>query len=196
MTKNKNDKKENKLGFVVLIASVLILALAVSYAIWAQTYHGKKENKMNTATLILTLDESASKGISLLNTVPVTDEKGVTFDPYTFTVQNSGTTEAKYRILLVNDENEYQKHGCSDLKLDWSNIRYSFAKDKEAATVGNLGETGGVLNEGILKVDAKSSYSLKLWIKAEATNEIMNRHFHGIIKVEAIQSDQELPVND
>ena len=161
-----DSKKENKLGFIVLIVSVLICALAVSYAIWTQTYHGKKENKMDTATLILTLDESASKGISLLNTVPVTDDK------------------------------KYKEHGCSSLKLDWSNIKYSFSKDNEVATIGNLGTSGGVLTEGILKTDDKSSYSLKLWIKAEATNEIMNQHFHGLIKVEAIQSDQELPVND
>ena len=76
------------------------------------------------------------------------------------------------------------------------NIKYSFSKDNEVATIGNLGTSGGVLTEGILKTDDKSSYSLKLWIKAEATNEIMNQHFHGLIKVEAIQSDQELPVND
>lgn len=191
-----DSKKENKLGFIVLIVSVLICALAVSYAIWTQTYHGKKENKMDTATLILTLDESASKGISLLNTVPVTDDKGESFEPYTFTVKNSGTTDAKYRILLVNDEKKYKEHGCSNLKLDWSNIKYSFSKDNEVATIGNLGTSGGVLTEGVLKTDDKSSYSLKLWIKAEATNEIMNQHFHGLIKVEAIQSDQELPVND
>ena len=134
-----DSKKENKLGFIVLIVSVLICALAVSYAIWTQTYHGKKENKMDTATLILTLDESASKGISLLNTVPVTDDKGESFEPYTFTVKNSGTTDAKYRILLVNDEEKYKEHGCSSLKLDWSNIKYSFSKDNEVATIGNLG---------------------------------------------------------
>lgn len=193
---NKKGKKENKLGFVVLIASMLICAVAVTYAIWTQTFPGQKINKMDTATLILTLDESMSDGISLINTVPVTDNKGLTYDPYTFTIKNSGTTDARYRILLVNDTEKYKKDNCTDKMLPWSNIKFAFAEKNDVATKGNLADTAGLLQEGVLKSGETSSYNLRLWIKQEATNEIMNQHFHGLIKVEAIQSDQTLPTND
>lgn len=193
MSKKKEKmNKENKLGVIVLTFSALICVLALSYAVWTQLYNGEKKNEINTATLILTLDDKASDGINLINTIPVTDSKGLTFTPYTFEVTNSGTIDANYRILLVNDTKTYEKDSCSDKKLDWSNIKYSFSKNGEAATTGILSDTSGVLNLGIINSQATDSYSLRLWVKESATNEIMGMHFHGLIKVEAVQSDQSL----
>lgn len=190
--KSKEQKKENKLGLVVFIFSMIICLVAVSYAAWTQIFQGQKENTIDTATLILTLDESESNAISLINAVPVTDTKGLTYEPYTFKVKNSGTIDANYRIMIVNDTEKYESDHCSDSKLDWSNIKYSFSKNNEAATVGILSDTSGILNLGTIEANETDSYSLKLWIKSEATNEIMNKHFHGVIKVEAVQSDQVL----
>lgn len=191
--KEENEvKKENKLGFIVLTLSVTICIIAVSYAVWTQVYMGTQENKINTATLILELDESESEGISLTNAIPVTDAKGLTYDAYTFKIKNSGTTDANYKISLINDDDKYTSDGCSANKLAWSNIKYSFSKNDEEAIMGLLSDDNGVLNLGTIKAKETDSYSLKLWIKSSATNEIMNQHFHGVIKVEAIQSDQIL----
>lgn len=190
--KKENQKKENKLGLVVLIFSIIICLIAVSYAVWSNIFEGKTENQLETATLILTLDESESNAISLMNAIPVSDNKGLTSKPYTFKVTNSGTISANYRIMLVNDTETYKKDKCSDNMLDWSNIKYSFSKNDEAATRGVLSDTAGVLNLGTIDANTTDSYSLKLWIKSEATKEIMNQHFHGVIKVEAVQSDQVL----
>ena len=55
-----------------------------------------------------------------------------------------------------------------------------------------MSANGGVLNIGEIDANEIDSYSLILWIKSDATNEVMNNHFHGIIKVDAIQSDQNL----
>lgn len=189
----KETKKENRLGFLVLILCLFICFISIGYALWQQVFKGEKVNELNTATLILTLDESTSNGISLLNLVPVTDKKGQTFTPHTFKVKNSGTTDANYRLLIVNDTKKHNEDSCSDNKLQWSNIKYSLSKNGEAATTALLSDTAGVLNMGKLGVGQTDSYSLKLWIKSEAGNEIMNQHFHGLIRVEAIQGDQALP---
>ncbi len=188
----EKKKKENKLGLIVLIFSIIICLLTVSYAIWTQMFPGTKENKLNTATLILTMNEANNTAISLTNAVPVSDQKGLTYKPYTFTVKNSGTASANYRIMLVNDTNSYETDGCEDMKLDWSNIKYSFAKNNEVTTTGVLSDTAGVLNIGTISPKETDSYSLILWIRSEATSEIMNHHFHGKIKIDAIQSDQAL----
>ncbi len=186
------EKKEHKLGMIVLVLSIFICLIAVGYAVWTRVFTGDKENSIDTATLILTLDESESNEISLIHTVPVSDEKGLTFKPYTFKVKNSGTIAANYRLKIVDNEELYESDGCSSKKLDWSNIKYSFKKNDEVATTGILEDIDGVLNIGTIDNGDTDTYSLILWIKSEATNEIMNQHFHGIIKVEAIQSDQEL----
>lgn len=192
MKKNEEKKRENKLGLIVFILCLFICFIAVGYAVWTQVFKGEKVNELNTATLILTLDEESTNGISLLNSVPVTDAKGQTYKPYTFKVRNSGTTDANYRIMLVNDTDRYLEDSCNDKKLSWQNIKYSFAKNGDTATTSLLSESEGILNMGTIKVGEEDSYSLKLWINSEAGNEIMNQHFHGLIKVEAIQSDQTL----
>lgn len=184
----KNNKKNKAIFFLVFL--VLLLFVAVGYAAWTRVYNGEKENSIDTATLILTLDETESNEISLINTVPVSDTKGVTFRPYTFKLKNSGTITANYRLKVIDYEKAYNDDMCS--KLDWSNIRYSLKKDNEVATIGNLGEINGVLNIGEIDALETNTYSLILWIKSDATNEVMNQHFHGMIKVDAIQSDQEL----
>ena len=188
----KEKKREYKLGITVFAISAFICFIAVGYAAWTKVYHGEKENSIDTATLILTLDESESNEISLVNAVPVTDQKGLTYDPYIFKLKNSGTITAKYRIKIIDDDKTYTSDGCSNRKLDWSNIKYSFKKNNEVATTGLLSDIDGILNIGEIDANETDDYSLILWIKSEATNEIMNQHFHGIIKVDAIQSDQEL----
>ena len=195
MKKKKDMKKENKLGLIVLICSIFVCLVAVSYAIWTKTFFGQKENSIDTATLILTLDESESNSISLINAVPVSDQKGLTYDPYDFKVRNSGTIPVRYRVMIVNDTALYKANHATDKMLDWSNIKYSFSKNSEAATKGLLSDTSGVLKDqfdNVIEPGQTDTYSLKLWIKSEATNEIMNQQFHGTIKVEAVQSDQTL----
>ena len=186
------SKKINRLGLCVLILSIIICVFAVSYAAWVRIYEGKKVNSIDTATLILTLDNSEKNAIDLTTAIPVSDNKGLTYVPYTFTLRNSGTVGANYRLMLVNDTETYTKDGCSSKQLDWSNIRYSFQKNNEPSIKGNLSDTSGILDIGSISSEEKNSYSLKLWIKDSATNEIMNQHFHGVIKVEAIQEDQQL----
>lgn len=190
--KKNEDKKEYKVGLIVFAISAFICFVAVGYAAWTKVYEGTKENSIDTATLILTLDENESNEISLINTVPVSDAKGLTFDPYTFKLKNSGTITAKYRIKIIDDEEKYAQDGCSNRKLDWSNIKYSFKKNNEVATTGILSDVGGVLNVGEIDANHTDNYTLILWIKSSATNEIMNQHFHGKIKVDAIQNDQDL----
>lgn len=186
------EKGVNKISLIILVVFMLFCFIAVGYAVWTKIYEGEKENTIDTATLILTLDESNSNEISLVNTVPVSDTKGLTFNPYVFKLQNSGSIQANYRIRIINDEDKYTEDGCDDKKLEWSNIKYSFKKNNEVATIGLLSDTNGILNTGIIDANEIDTYSLILWIKSDATNEIMNNHFHGIIKIDAIQSDQEL----
>src|SRR5574344_2113077 len=165
-------KNENKLGLIVLIFSLLILTLAISYAIWNNVYQGKKINSIATATLILTLDDESSS-ISLENSVPVSDDKGLSNEPYTFKIYNSGTVAANYRIRLVDDETTYLNDGCTNNRLSWSNIKYGFGKNSEAITTGLLSDKKGILLTGTLKSKETNSYNLRIWIKSSATNEIM-----------------------
>lgn len=191
MVQVDNKKKENKLGLIVLILSIIICLTTVSYALWSKIYHGKKDNYIKTGTLVLKLNEK-SESISLENTVPVSDGKGQQIEPYTFSLQNTGTADAKFRILMADDEEYYKKDNCLTKKLSWDKIRYSFTEDKTTPVIDNLSAKNGVLVSDTIKAGEEKEYSLKLWLSKDTTEESMGLHFHGKIRVDAIQSNQNL----
>lgn len=192
MEKTGLNKKENKLGLMVLIVSILVCLMTVSYALWSRNYEGKKENVLKTGTLILRLNQE-SESISLLNTVPLSDSSGLKQKAYTFSLENTGTADANYRISMIDDLDTYQNDQCSDKKLEWSFLRYAFVEGNTTPIIEDLAKNDGLLQEGTIKSGTTISFSLKLWLKGETTTtKEMGKHFHGKIKVDAIQSDQEL----
>lgn len=191
MVQIDNKKKEHKLGFIALILSIVICLTTVSYALWSRVYHGKKDNYIKTGTLVLKLNEKSS-AISLENTIPVNDSIGQQKEAYTFSLQNTGTADAKFRILMIDDEEYYKNDNCLTKKLPWDKIRYSFTEDKTTPIIDNLTAKNSVLTSGTIKAGEEKEYSLKLWLSKDTTKEFMGLHFHGKIKVDAIQSDQTL----
>ncbi len=191
MKKWKEVKKENKLGLVALIVSILIFITSVTYAIWFQSFKGEKEQIIKTGTLILEIADEENE-ISLTNSIPVSDSEGIKSTPYTFTIKNTGSSNANFRISLVDDDKTYSEDGCSNNRLDWSMIKYYFSYKDDAPLMNLLNKKNGVLYEGVINSNEVSSCTLRLWIKSDAENGIMGNHFHGKIKIEAIQSDQEL----
>lgn len=170
----------------LLIICGVVFLFAISYAIFTYTGYGKQENKLSTGTLILTLNESTSEGITLADTVPVTDEEGLTFPAYTFSVQNTGTLKSNFQVSLVDDMEKYTDHGCLSQKMDQRYIKYSFERS-DGTIMGILNTTNGVLDTGVLAPGETKSYTLRLWIDSETGNEVMGTHFHGKIQIKAIQ---------
>ncbi len=191
MVRVDNKKNEHKLGLIVLILSIIICLTTVSYALWSRVYHGKKDNYIKTGTLLLKLDEKSS-AISLENTIPTSDSNGQQMEPYTFSLQNTGTADAKFRILMFDDDEYYKSDNCLTKKLSWDKIRYSFIEDNTTPVIDNLSAKNGVLTSGTIKAGEEKEYSLRLWLSKDTTEESMGLHFHGKIRVDAIQSDQAL----
>lgn len=180
----KKDREIIKKSLLVICGVVFLFA--VTYAIFTYTGYGTKENRLATGTLILTLDDTTSEGISLANAIPVTNEDGLTSPSYTFAVENTGTLSANYRVSLVEDSDKYIEHGCTAKKMAWSNIKYSITKST-GSSIDLLSENTGILDTGTLAPGEKKSYTLQLWISDTAGNDVMGTHFHGKIEVKAIQ---------
>lgn len=191
MEKLEINKKENKLGFIVLLLSIMICIATVSYAIWSRVEYGKKENILKSGTLVLKLNNE-SKNISLINAIPTSDSNGIRQEGYTFSIENTGTVDANYRISIIDDEEYYNQDKCSNNKLDWMYLRYAFKEGNTTPIVSFLTEHSGILQEGTISANQTISFSLKLWLSIDTTEKEMGKHFHGKIKVEAIQKDQRL----
>lgn len=187
---NKEIKKENRLGLIILCFSILICIISISYAVWTQFIGGKKINQITTAKLSIKF-KNEENAILLKNSLPVTDEQGKLVEPYTFEVENVGKVNANYRLYLAEDLESYKKDNCEKNKMSLSDIKYSFKNlENNSSNTNIVSATNGMLDQGTLGIGESKSFSLKLWIKSDAESDIMGKHFHGKVKIEAIQSDQ------
>lgn len=187
----KPVKKEVKLGLIILVLSIIICISSISYAIWKYNAEGKKENRLTTGTLILDIKEEED-AIALVSQIPVSDSTGLSYTPYKFKVKNNGSTEANYRISIINDEDAYHDDQCQDKKLPWSDIKYHFQINNTNPSMQTLDTNKGILYSGRLKANEEDNFKLRMWIKSNADEKIMGKHFHGRIYLEAVQSDKEL----
>ena len=192
--KKKTNSRKAKIT-VIAICAVLLLVMGATYAWLRLTLNGSKVNVLRAGGLELTLDET-SEGITLEDVVPVTDAKGLQGKEYTFTLENRGS-DSSYTIYL-DDVLDIDQNGENDFeeseRMKDSDIKYSLIKNG-TTTTKVLTETGTnpnrVLDSGIIKKGTTNTYSLRLWIKAEAENSsIMNKIFAAKLRVEAEQKPE------
>ncbi len=190
---SKNDKKNSSdKKTLVVIAVVLVLLLIGGTYAWLQiTVSGTKTNILRAGKLSLKLNDELSNGISLKNTVPMSDTKGMQTPEYTFTLTNDGTVESYYTIYLDD-----VALGMDEKRMEDKFVKYALEKvtpsDGTTTAVPTLltasninGER--VLDSGVIKAGETNSYKLQLWINSTATTEVMNTIFYGKIRVEATQ---------
>ena len=185
-------KLDNNKKVMVVVTTFVLILLAIattSYAMITFARYGKTENTIRTGTLILNLDET--KELSLINAYPMSDSQGMSSSAYEFTVENTGTQDARYKIMLVDDNDTYVEDGCS--KLAWSNLKYSISRNgtniTSASYLSNL-SSDSQLDEAIISSGSKNSYQLRIWIDSSAGNEIIGRHFHAKLNIKGILSDK------
>ena len=184
MKKFREKFNTNKKIIIVLIL-LLILLIGGSYALLRVSVTGQKGNVLIAGGLSLELDDSTASGINIEKTVPMSDEKGLETEEYTFMLKNNGTVDSDYTIYLDDetlDENETRM-------LD-KYVKYSLVKN-EGTVTQILTSTGTnpnrVIDTGIIEKNKTNTYSLKVWIDSNADNEVMNTIFKAKLRVEANQ---------
>lgn len=173
----------------------LIMIATTAYAIFTYQRSGREKNTITTANLNVLLDDHGNPGIKQVGAFPVYDEVGRKTDPYPFTIKNLGTIAVNYKLKLVPDEKAINEDGCSNNLLPDESLKIQLIKDKEVILedlISNLDEyeidSGFLgLEEGINKF---YSYELRIWIHSESGAEIMNRHYHGRVDIEIIDSSK------
>ncbi len=172
---------------IFITVSAIIMVIGLSYA-WLQlTLRGTKELTLLTSgKLELVLDDTMTNGISVTNSVPVTDDMGLEQKAYTFTLENKGTIDSSYTIYL--DDLELLE---GQTRMKDSFIKYELVKNGERVGLDLLSTTGEhpnrVLDKDMISAKEKYTYSLKIWIDSNATNEVMNTTFKGQLRIEAMQ---------
>ncbi len=187
---------------LVVVAFLIIasLFLVQSYALWLTTYEGQ-ENILSVGCFDVALEE-LSKPISLNNTYPMSDQKGLTQTPYKFTIKNTCNTSADYVITL---------NTLKTATMDKSKIKFAFTTGTDVPTSGvNLGTyasvasnintdlaylqtaniLGDTLNESIIlqkgtlkNENDTETFNLYLWVDQTAGNEVQGQKFVASVNV-------------
>ena len=165
-----------------VLAFVLIVLVAGSYAWLTLTIDKTNTNVLRAGTLSLVLDDTTSGGIKLEKAVPISDEKGKTGTEYTFTLQNKGTKAASYTIYLDDVALE-----ASETRMDDSKVKYQLTKNsnEKVALLNTLSDK--VLDSGEIAGSTTNTYSLRVWIDSAAETEVMGTILSKQLRVEATQ---------
>ena len=190
------ENKKRKVEIVILvIITLLVIAIGVSYALWVLTKEQTGENVVSTSCLNVTI-ENEEDDISLKNTFPILDEEGLNSKPYKFTIKNNCEEYADYKISLemfgeTTISSEYIKIALSEEGDKGVGTLLSEYEAKEELTVDGAKE-GRQIKRGKLKPSEEKKYELKIWIDEDVTKEdgIENKIYKSKIVVESVLGDK------
>ena len=192
----KENKSKSLLLLVIGISLTVVAVVGVTYAWFRVTRSSDTINKIKAGSLEMTLDDTATEGIKLLNEVPRSYLQGMKTEEYTFTLTNTGTTTNDYTIYLDDVLNFTNDDGnevtiTDENKLEDTKIRYILLKDGESAasTKSKLlsNATERIIDTGKITSNQTIKYSLRMWIDSRAENEVMGKKFNAKLRVEASQ---------
>jgi len=183
----KEKLKNKKVVYTIIgIVSVLLVALAVTYAYWLVTKTQTGENEITAGCLDITIS-GEKNDIELTNQFPMSDEDGMKLVPYEFTVTNNCNTSVDYQVALEATGDSSNALKSTSLKValndsyklysEYSSVDTTISGAYESRVLGysKLAATG---NEG-----SSDTYSLRIWIDKDAPISEMNKTFTSKISV-------------
>ena len=186
-----------KLGLISFILGFIALCLIIagqSFAIFSGTFTDTNEQVVKLGNLEVIMKEP-STGIDL-GLSSMSDVEGLLQEEvYTFTVENSGSANAKYKVLIIDDETS--KASYAGTLLDKSLIKLGLEINGKEIGPLTLSELNDLLNEKELKSGKKDTYKLRLWIDESANlDEISEQQIFLKLKLEANQYFSEIVINN
>ena len=183
---------KRKIIYIILIIVGIITVTGTTYAIFTTSTSQEGTNTIETLKC-LKLEFSNQKNIiSLLNTYPMTDERGRKNTPYTFTLTNKCGTYVEYSVgLAINKDNTLEdKYVKTIFSLANDTGEPVLLTDRVAGEVYNNKKTYIFRNDG-LENNASKDYKLVLWVDGTASDSEMQKSFLGniIINTKPIKNE-------
>ncbi|MGN0973752.1 MAG: hypothetical protein ACI4OT_03325 [Bacilli bacterium] len=192
---NKENKivKKNKIIKVTALLGLFLLVFGVSYALFSVVLEGTKKNTIKTGKLELKLlneqgNTIEGETIGLENVIPVINEEGLTTTPYTFTIENSGSLEAEYKITLDDLDLESGEERLEDKYIKTHLVITDEAgKTIESTPIILSAIENRILDAGVILPGKSRSYKLYMWLDLGADENAINKVFSAKLKLEGTQ---------
>ena len=200
--KLKNKYKDNNISVIslfVCIFGLFALTAGSSYAYLTYSKVGTEVNKISAGTLVLNF-KNESSAIYMTNAVPQTDSSGLkNTQTYSFTLNNTGSLNAKYEIRLKNvcvadktfteESNTVTPDRC--IPLDY--IKAGVKIDSGNYSVVEASDGKIVLDSSTIKAGTSGrTYTIKLWLDESTPNNYQSIDQDGKNRVVAFIGQVEI----
>jgi len=182
---------------ILLVGIGVCLMTMQSYALWIANYVGG-ENIVEVGCFQIEFLEMSTP-ISLKNTYPVGDAKGLSGSAYTFKITNKCTIDASYNVTLntlttntlAANQIKYAIHKSTETKPNSGKLisTASINTDRENIPVSNL-DTSYIIASGELKAASEANgtgdsvtYNVYLWMDENVGNEGMGKKFEASVNI-------------
>ncbi len=174
-----------------VFASIIVLLIGVSYALWQFIVNQTGNNRVSSTCLSISLEDVTSE-IRMENTFPITDEEGMKTTPYEFTITNTCDTFISYDVILgvLANEDPTTDMNPSYIAAVLDRGAIKTLNEYTSTTVDGYKEAY-ILQTGSLSPTDEVSYSLRLWMdeSVTATEDSMNKNFLSKVVVRATVSN-------
>ena len=160
---------KNKLGLLGLSIFTVLLIMGTSYAIYQIVNTQTDENLVDVGCFNVSITKQEN-AINLENAYPISDEKGKSLTPFTFTLTNNCNVTAKYTVNL-----EVLKDSTMSTSFVKTLVNNGTISKLDALPRADTKNSGSIeartIASGILTSNSSTDYSVSLWMDENVTIE-------------------------
>lgn len=169
MDKMKSLLNKNKLVLLVLSVITLLLIIGTSLAFYQMVNTQTGENLVETGCFDVRITNQEN-AINLENAYPISDEKGKSLTPFTFTLANNCNVTGKYTVNL-----EVLKDSTMSTSFVKTMVNNGIISKLDALPKADTKNSGSIeartIATGILTPNSTVDYSVSLWMDENVTIE-------------------------
>lgn len=171
------------------ILGVTVISLGSAYAVFTSVSKSKEYNVIKVGTLNIDFGD-VTNTIDLSGKYPMSDTEGVQLDPYTFTITNTGSLATDYEVFIQDDTDMIDHDKCSNNQLSKDYIRFKL-DTASPANLSSLASSNYKIATGTLEPEGSVTYTLYVWIREGVGNDVLNKHYHGKLVVNGVNSSSD-----
>ncbi len=188
--------KKNIMFVGVSICLLILLGIGLSYSMWNMRVSQDTDNVISTTDCFDITLANQSNAIKLDNAYPITDAKGKTLTPFTFSIKNVCDMAVAYTVSLESLKGTTL---ASDyLKVMVNNNEPQLLNGLNTTDVVNTTSIDSrVLDTGTLFKNNAKEYSIRLWIDYNTTLDDLNNETKVLkskIVIKGVPSNEKEPL--
>ena len=188
--------KKNIMFVGVSICLLILLGIGLSYSMWNMRVSQDTDNVISTTDCFDITLANQSNAIKLDNAYPITDTKGKTLTPFTFSIKNVCDMAVAYTVSLESLKGTTL---ASDyLKIMVNNNEPQLLNGLTTTDVVNTTSIDSrVLDTGTLFKNNTKEYSIRLWIDYNTTLDDLNNETKVLkskIIIKGVPSNEKEPL--